>query len=57
MAEVLDFSRAPDLTAPRWQVPPAVSVPCGPASTADYEDWNQLAAKAAALGWRTGGRV
>ena len=57
MAEVLDFSRAPDLTAPRWQVPPAVSVPCGPASTADYEDWNQLAAKAAELGWRTGGRV
>jgi hypothetical protein len=38
-------------------VPPAVSVPCGPEGTADYEDWNQLAATAAALGWRTGGEV
>ena len=57
IAEVLDFSRAPNLTAPRWAVPPAVSAPCGPEGTADYEDWNQLAATAAALGWRTGGVV
>ena len=57
LAEVLDFTRPPNLTAPRWTVPPAVSVPCGPEGTADYEDWNRLAATAAALGWRTGGVV
>ena len=57
MAEVLDFSRAPNLTAPRWNVPPAVSSPCGPEGTADYEDWHQLAAKAVQHGWRTGGVV
>lgn len=55
LAEVLDFGRAPNLTAPRWNVPPAVSAPCGPAGTADYEDWNQLAALAAHNGWRVGG--
>jgi phospholipase C len=57
MAEVLDFGRAPDLTAPRWKVPPAVSAPCGPAGTADYTDWRDLATVAAAHGWRTGGVV
>ena len=57
MAEVLDFGRTPNLTAPRWKVPPAVSMPCGPEGTADYEDWNQLAALAAQQGWRTGGVV
>ena len=57
IAEVLDFGRAPNLTAPRWQVPPAVSAPCGPAGTADYEDWRALAAKAQSLGWRVGGVV
>ena len=55
IAEVLDFSKAPNLTAPRWNVPPVVGVPCGPEGTADYEDWNQLAALAAQNGWRTGG--
>lgn len=57
MAEVLDFSRPPDLEAPRWQVPPAVSVPCGPEGTADYTDWRQLKALSAASGWRVGGVV
>ncbi len=57
MAEVLDFTGAPDLTAPRWQVPPAVSAPCGPGGFADYEDWRPLAALAAQQGWRVGGTV
>ncbi len=57
LAEVLDFSRPPDLHAPRWTVPPAVSAPCGPDGFADYEDWRSLAAKARSLGWRVGGTV
>jgi phospholipase C len=57
IAEVLDFTNPPDLTAPRWDVPPAVSAPCGPDGTADYEDWNKLAAMAAQQGWRVGGTV
>jgi phospholipase C len=57
IAEVLDFSTAPDLTAPRWAVPPAVSAPCGPEGTADYTDWRNLAALASGLGWRVGGTL
>jgi hypothetical protein len=45
------------LTAPRWQVAPAVSLPCGPDGFADYEDWKQLANLALAQGWRVGGSV
>lgn len=54
MAEVLDFGRAPDLAASRLKVPPAGSVTCGLEGPADYEDRNQLAAKTAQDGWRTG---
>ena len=57
LAEALDFSRAPNLHAPRWSVPPAVSAPCGPDGFADYEDWRALAATARSLGWRVGGVV
>ncbi|MGZ4461082.1 MAG: alkaline phosphatase family protein [Nocardioidaceae bacterium] len=57
IAEVLDFGNPPNLTAPQWDVPPAVSAPCGPDGFADYEDWNQLAAMAAQQGWRVGGTV
>jgi phospholipase C len=57
LAEVLDFANPPDLTAPRWDVPPAVSAPCGPDGTADYTDWNALAALAVQNGWRVGGTV
>jgi phospholipase C len=57
LAEVLDFASPPDLHAPRWRVPPAVSVPCGPGGTADYTDWRTLAATARGHGWRTGGTV
>ncbi len=57
LAEALDFSRPADLAAPRWPVPPAVSAPCGPAGTADYTDWRNLATLATDLGWRVGGTV
>jgi phospholipase C len=57
LAEVLDFASAPDLSAPRWDVPPAVSVPCGPEGTADYTDWRDLKALAETHGWRVGGVV
>ena len=57
IAEVLDFGSAPNLAAPRWNVPPAVSVPCGPEGTADYTDWRDLKALATTHGWRVGGVV
>ena len=57
IAEVLDFGSAPNLAAPRWDVPPAVSVPCGPEGTADYTDWRDLKALATTHGWRVGGVV
>jgi phospholipase C len=57
LAEVLDFDSPPDLTAPRWPVPPAVSAPCGPSGFADYTDWANLADAARRHGWRTGGTV
>jgi phospholipase C len=57
LAEVLDFASAPDLSAPRWDVPPAVSAPCGPEGTADYTDWRDLKALAETHGWRVGGVV
>ncbi len=57
IAEVLDFSRPPNLTAPRWSVPAAVSAPCGPEGTADYTDWQNLTALAQSQGWRVGGVV
>jgi phospholipase C len=57
IAEVLDFGSAPNLAAPRWEVPPAVSVACGPEGTADYTDWRDLKAVAVTRGWRVGGVV
>jgi phospholipase C len=54
MAEVLDFTHPPEVSAPRWNVPPVLSLP-GPAGQyVDYEDWKQLAASAQALGWTIG---
>jgi phospholipase C len=57
LAEVLDFSRPPDLSAPQWSVPEFVGLPCGPGSTADYTEWRGLATVAADHGWRVGGIV
>ncbi len=57
MAEVLDFSNPPDLTAPRWDVPQVLGSPCAPGGFADYTDWQNLADLAVRLGWRVGGTV
>lgn len=51
LAEVLDFTSAPNTTVPRYAVPPFVGAPCPPAGTADYEDWNALKDLANAHGW------
>jgi phospholipase C len=42
IAEVLDFETPPNLTAPRWEVPTVIGLPCGVGSTADYEEWRKL---------------
>jgi phospholipase C len=54
IAEALDFTKAPDLTAPHWPVPPVVGLPCPAGDYADYEDWHALAAVARAHGFRVG---
>ncbi|MGH9061112.1 MAG: alkaline phosphatase family protein, partial [Acidimicrobiales bacterium] len=58
LAEVLDFHSAPDLTAPRWNVPTVVPTPCAPAVPAtaavptEHElTWAALAAKARSSGF------
>lgn len=54
LAEVLDFSSAPNLAAPRWDVPAVTGLPCTAGQYADYENWNQLAALAQSEGWPLG---
>ena len=51
LARALDFSRPPNLTAPRWAVPAVVGVPCGVPSPGDFEEWGALKVQAAALGF------
>jgi phospholipase C len=51
LAEVLDFTRPANLTAPRWDVPAAVGLPCPAGQYVDYEDWKQLATVARSHGW------
>jgi phospholipase C len=51
LAEVLDFANPPDLSAPRWPVPAAASLPCPAGEYADYEDWRALARLARAYDW------
>jgi phospholipase C len=51
LAEVLDFKRSPDLTAPQWNVPPALPAPCANGVPGDYEGWKALADRALAIGW------
>ncbi|HEV7526569.1 MAG TPA: alkaline phosphatase family protein [Acidimicrobiia bacterium] len=51
LAEVLDFSRAPNLTAPQWNVPPAVGLPVVSGNPADYEGWKNLLDQAIANGF------
>lgn len=51
LAEVLDFTNAPNTDVPRYAVPPFVGTPCPPAGTADYEDWHALKDLANTHGW------
>ena len=56
LAEVLDFSRAPDLAAPRWAVPPAAPTPCastvtGLVPTQHEVSWSAVADLARASGF------
>ncbi len=52
LAEVLDFSRTPNLHAPQWDVPAASPLPCISGNPGDYEGWKALADRAVADGWR-----
>jgi phospholipase C len=52
LAEVLDFARPPNLTAPRWNVPPGLPLPCISGNPGDYEGWKALANRAVVDGWR-----
>ncbi|HLI23361.1 MAG TPA: alkaline phosphatase family protein, partial [Acidimicrobiales bacterium] len=60
IAQVLDFSSPPDLTAPQWQVPTTVPVACntgaaamGPGAPTDHElTWFALAEMASKYGFR-----
>lgn len=51
LAEVLDFTNPPDLTAPRWNVPPVIGAPCALSTAADYEQWHALRDLALSTGW------
>lgn len=59
LAEVLDFGKAPDLTAPRWDVPEVVPAACPPAHADIHLQWTNLRQMAVAHGWSqgTGGRL
>ena len=55
IAEVLDFSKAPNLSAPSYSVPSFVGQPCpGEDSADDYEEWRALSAVAASYGFSIG---
>ncbi|MFE4463122.1 alkaline phosphatase family protein [Nocardia tengchongensis] len=51
ISEVLDFTGAPNLDAPQWNVPPIKPGSCSPAAVADFEQWNILRKLAASAGW------
>jgi len=51
LARVLDFDDAPNLTAPRYDVPPFMGTPCPVGGFADYEEWRALRTAALAAGW------
>jgi phospholipase C len=50
IAEVLDFHSAPNLTAPRWNVPRIVGAPCAPAALSRSAEWAPVKALALAAG-------
>lgn len=51
IAEVLDFTAAPNLDAPQWNVPGVTPGSCNTPVAADYEQWNILRKLAASAGW------
>ncbi|HEY8294745.1 MAG TPA: alkaline phosphatase family protein, partial [Micrococcaceae bacterium] len=52
LAEVLDFSSAPNLAAPHYRVPPFVAgSACTPVGPAPAEEWSGLKQQALADGW------
>ncbi|GAA1236130.1 phospholipase C [Oryzihumus leptocrescens] len=53
IAEVLDFSSAPNLSAPTFVIPPFTATACSPApaSGPEQSEWGDLKTKAAAEGW------
>ncbi len=52
IAEVLDFTSAPNLTAPRYAVAPFIAGPaCAPVGPPPTEEWSGLKQKALARGW------
>ncbi len=53
IAEVLDFSTPPNLSVPRFVVPPFTATACTPANVSGPEqsEWAQLKTKALADGW------
>ena len=51
LAEALDFTCRPNLSAPRYSVPPAGGVPCVNGEDVDYEDWKALASVARKYRW------
>lgn len=53
IAEVLDFTKRPNLDAPRWFVPPVLPVPCPPdALAADFAEWEAVRDLATSMGWK-----
>ena len=54
LAEVLDFTSPPNLTAPVYPVPSFVGSPCPTGSPLDYEEWRQLSRLASGFGFSIG---
>jgi len=54
LAEALDFRSMPDVSAPRYSVPPALGLPCTPLAPDDVAHWRELRDRAAAQGWKLG---
>ncbi|MDQ1465926.1 MAG: phospholipase [Actinomycetota bacterium] len=52
LAEVLDFSKPANLTAPSWDVPAAVGSPCSATDPAEFADWQAVASHARRAGFR-----
>jgi phospholipase C len=54
IAEVLDFSKAPNLSSPTFNVPPFVALGCDadtPATGAEFAEWGELKEFVLAHGW------